>query len=143
MKKFERKSRNPLFNLILQNTTYSVDEQFEEYFSQTSINFTTFDQTWHACFQASDMSGNGGINWLNEGANSGIDDFYNILLDKSEFLHLCTKKNVFGEYLDLTSFINEFITYFLNNVERRIEPRLYSAARKSAERRAEENFSDD
>lgn len=130
MKKFERKARNPLFNLILQNTIYEVDEQFEEYFSQTCVTFTTFGSPWYACFQPSDMNGNGSINWLNEGANSGIDEFYDILLEREEFSHLCNEKNAFGEYKTLTNFINEFITYFLNNVEKRLESRLYSAERR-------------
>jgi hypothetical protein len=121
-------TKENIFKLILENSTYKIDEQFEfdNNYVQTIVNFETFGESWSINFQPTDMNGDGPISWKNDGANSGIDDFYYILCERKEFEN-------FSE-LELDEFIDKFIRYFLD-LNEDIELNLYEAEEELEQKR--------
>ena len=100
-----------LKKLLLENTTFSEDVQIFDDSVQVAIWCQSFGKSWSICFQNGDMNGahKGVPVWSNDGANCGLDDLLEILIDRKEFQSLI-ENTTYHKYEVLKEFINEFIS---------------------------------
>jgi len=111
---------NSLKELVLENSSFSEEVQEVENGNtfldcQVVVWCQSFGKSWSICFQNGDMNGDGkGIAvWTNDGANSGIDEFRDILIDRAEFQCLIDE-TTYWKYEALNEFINDFISDYAN-----------------------------
>ena len=100
-----------LKQFLLDNTTFSEDVQiFEDDSVQVAFWCKSFGESWSICFQNGDMNGShkGTPVWTNDGANSGLDDLLEILIERKEFQCLIDS-TAYHKYEVLKEFINDFI----------------------------------
>lgn len=110
--KIDETSFENLKDFLLDNTTFSEDVQiFEDDSVQVAVWCKSFGESWSICFQNGDMNNanKGTPVWTNDGANCGLDDLLEILIERKEFQALIDNVT-YHKYEAIKEFINDFIS---------------------------------
>lgn len=110
---FLENNKEELLNILRENTVIESEgiESFDDADDfQAGYSCKTFNKDWSICFQNGDMNsyGKGEPCWTNSGANCGINELRDILIEREEFKNLIDEET-YWSYHQIENLVNEFI----------------------------------